>query len=509
MEQYHMCELEFQGEALNSSWAQVDLTASFSKGGKEYSIPGFYAGNGSYKVRFLPETAGDWEYEVSGCIKAAGVVSVEPAQGSHGLVRAEGLHFVYQDGTFYYPFGTTVYALLHQKDMLIKQTMGSLRNAPFNKIRFCIFPKHYDYNHNEPSLFAFERNDDQSWDTGKPCFAFWDRLDEILFQLEAMEIQADLILFHPYDRWGFSDMSQKDNLIYLDYLTRRLAAHPNVWWSLANEYDLCQQKTMDDWKKIETFVARHDSYGHLLSSHNCFKNWDYARPDVSHVSIQSKAINKVLDWRKKYQKPVIIDECCYEGNLPHSWGSISGREMTNRFWRIVTMGGYCTHGETFLDPENEVLWWAKGGLLKGESPSRIEFLRQIVETLPGPIEPVEPPLAALVEAEAPVWEAVCEAAEPEYRFCIKAMSRMGKELIDFYNGEFIYKGHCGEEAYLTFYDLRTCAEDVLELPETHSYRVTLFDTWEMTSTVLLEEASGKTGLNLPGKEGMAVLAVKR
>lgn len=72
----------------------------------------------------------------------------------------------------------------------------------------------------------------------------------------------------------------------------------------------------------------------------------------------------------------------------------------------------------------------------------------------------------------------------------------------------LYQGHCGEDAYLTFYDLRTCANDVLELPDAHTYRVELIDTWNMTRTVLVEKASGKTEIFLPGKEGMAVLAVK-
>ncbi|MDE5891692.1 MAG: DUF5605 domain-containing protein, partial [Acetatifactor sp.] len=67
---------------------------------------------------------------------------------------------------------------------------------------------------------------------------------------------------------------------------------------------------------------------------------------------------------------------------------------------------------------------------------------------------------------------------------------------------------CGEDAYLTFYDLRTCAEDVLELPAEHTYRVELIDTWEMKRTTLLDQASGKTHISLPAREGMAVLAVR-
>lgn len=503
MEQYRMGELEFQGEKLDKDWAQVEISARLWCGDRELNVTGFYAGEGVYKVRFLPDVPGLWQYEVFGCVEKEGSVEVEPAKGAHGLVRAEEEHFVYQDGASFYPFGTTVYALMHQEESLIVQTMKSLREAPFNKVRFCVFPKHYDYNHNEPLDYAFEKKEDGSWDVGRPCIAFWNRLDDIILKMDEMGIQADLILFHPYDRWGFADMPQSDNLLYLDYLTRRLSAIPNVWWSLANEYDLCGAKTLSDWEEIEEFVAGHDPYHHLLSNHNCFKNWDFTRPNVTHACIQSKVLTKVAEWRSRYQKPVIIDECCYEGNIQHIWGSISGREMTNRFWRVVTMGGYCTHGETFLD-SRDVLWWARGGRLKGESPARIAFLRNIVEELPGPIEPTENRIARIMNASLEEKEKMLENAEP----FVKAMLAMGDELKDFYTSEFVYQGHCGEDAYLTFYDLRTCAKDIIKLPKGHTYRVELIDTWEMTRVVLLETASGDTELVLPGKEGMAVLAVK-
>jgi len=526
MEQYRMCELKFQGEKLDKNWARVELSARLWCGDREVNVCGFYAGNGVYKARFLPDVPGTWQYEVSGCVTAKGRVEVAPAEDSHGLVRAEELHFAHQDGTAFYPFGTTVYALMHQKDSLVMQTFESLKVAPFNKVRFCVFPKHYDYNHNEPEYYAFEKKEEDAvnkaesakegsvaegnameadcWDVSRPCFAFWDRLDEIILHLDKMGIQADLILFHPYDRWGFSKMTQADNLVYLDYLTRRLAAMPNVWWSLSNEYDLCAAKSLEDWEEIEEFVASHDPFHHLLSNHNCFKNWDFTRPNVTHASIQSKALTKVADWRRRYQKPIVIDECCYEGNLEHIWGSISGREMVNRFWRVVTMGGYCTHGETFLDPE-DILWWARGGKLKGESSARIGFLRGIVESLPEPIEPANENWVVRIMNASPEEK---EMAIQQGNVMVKAILDMGDEIKDFYTSEFVYQGHCGEDAYLTFYDLRTCGKDVLKLPAEHTYRVELIDTWEMTRSVLLEKAKGDTALTLPGKEGMAVLAVK-
>lgn len=504
MRQYECYEIKMKGP-VPDDYVRVNLQGNFEMNGNETKVQGFYAGDGTYIVRYLPVETGVCRYRITGLAEAEGELVCEPAADSqHGMVQAKDMHFQYGDGSYFYPFGTTVYALAHQEDALVAETMESLKAAPFNKVRFCVFPKHYDFNHNEPPVYAFEKKEDGSWDVTRPCFAFWERLETILKQMEKMGIQADLILFHPYDRWGFATMPQEDNLIYLDYLLRRLAAMPNVWWSLANEYDLCGAKSVKDWEEIEEFVAKHDPYHHLLSSHNCFKNWDFARPNVTHASIQSKVLNKVSEWRRQYQKPVVIDECCYEGNIQHMWGSISGREMTNRFWRVVTMGGYCTHGETFLNPEHEILWWSKGGKLKGESPARIAFLRGIVEELPGPIEPVESWMIKILHMSPGEKEKYMEQADS----FVRAMLQMGDELADFASSEFVYQGHCGEEAYLTFYDLRTCAKDVLELPEEYTYRVELIDTWNMTRTVLLENASGKTELSLPGKEGMAVLAMK-
>ena len=41
-------------------------------------------------------------------------------------------------------------------------------------------------------------------------------------------------------------------------------------------------------------------------------------------------------------------------------------------------GGYAGHGETYIHPE-DLLWWAKGGVLRGEAWQRIGFLRDLIE----------------------------------------------------------------------------------------------------------------------------------
>ena len=41
-----------------------------------------------------------------------------------------------------------------------------------------------------------------------------------------------------------------------------------------------------------------------------------------------------------------------------------------------------SHGETYLDNKNDVIWWAKGGVLKGQSPARLAFLKKVLDDAP-------------------------------------------------------------------------------------------------------------------------------
>ncbi|MBR4359906.1 MAG: DUF5060 domain-containing protein [Clostridia bacterium] len=512
MKQYETFELHFSGETLQEAWAGIDLTAVFTHDGESKTVKGFYDGEGQYVIRFLPEEPGDYSWKVSGVIRAEGKEICGPAEGRHGPVRAADTHFEYADGSLFIPFGTTVYALASQEDELVEETLETLKSAPFNKVRMCVFPKHYDYNHNEPPFFAFEKRAEGGWDTGRPCIPFWHRLEKILNRIQAMNIQIDLILFHPYDRWGFASLPQQANLEYLDYLLRRLAAMPNIWWSLANEYDLCMPaKSLKDWEEIEEFVAANDPYRHLLSSHNCFCHWDFSRENVTHCSIQTKALTEIPRWMETYHKPVVIDECAYEGNLPHPWGSISGKEMVYRFWRCYASGASCTHGETFLS-NDEILWWARGGQLKGESPKRIAFLREIMESLPGPLTPWLTEWSRLPLLSAQSIRAMLAARPAPEGFTLLALNSLARmseaERATHMQADHSWASRCGDQAFLKFFDLQTCAEFPFELPEEKQYRVELIDVWEMTRKTILENAGGKTLVKLPAKEGMAVLIAR-
>src|SRR5579884_2318231 len=289
VEQWGIFELQLQGNAEGNPYLDGELTAQFSYKHRTIEVDGFYDGDGVYRVRFMPDTQGTWHYRTRSNQEALNNIegtftSVAPAANNHGPVRvANTYHFAYADGTPYRQIGTTCYAWAHQGKELEEQTLATLRAAPFNKLRMCVFPKHYVYNENEPEYYPFLclTRGSSTWDSAQTLkdkspegWSFdFSRFDPAFFQhferriadLLALGIEADIILFHPYDRWGFSSMDAETDERYLRYIVARLAAYRNVWWSMANEYDLMASKTMADWDRFFRIVQERDPYQHLRS----------------------------------------------------------------------------------------------------------------------------------------------------------------------------------------------------------------------------------------------------
>ena len=80
---------------------------------------------------------------------------------------------------------------------------------------------------------------------------------------------------------------------YLRYIVARLAAYRNVWWSMANEFDLMEDKSMADWDRFFRVVQESDPYQHLRAIHNCRGFYDHAKPWVTHQSIQHSDLDRV------------------------------------------------------------------------------------------------------------------------------------------------------------------------------------------------------------------------
>lgn len=514
--QWGTVELAFDGPSEGNPYLDVVVRADFVIGDRTISVPGFYAGEGRYLVRFMPDQVGQWTFmttsNVAELTSKQGRLTVSDAnRAAHGPVRADGKWgFQHADGKRFTPVGTTIYAFAHQPQARIDQTMHALAQAPFNKVRLCVFPKHFIHNDQEPLLYPFpivekgrevkgsERYGDYGWRFDHSRFdeAFFQNLERVVVGLGGMGIQAELILFHPYDRWGFSNMSAVEDDLYVRYLVARFAAFPHVWWSMANEFDLMPAKSDHDWDRLLRLMANEDPFDHLRSVHNCFRLYDHAHPAVTHVSVQRGETAQMVVSASKFDKPVIIDECGYEGDLADSWGNLDGREMLHRIWQAMINGGFATHGETFRTAD-DVVFWSKGGSLRGDSVARIGFLRALFEELS---EKGVKPQASIqrmgLEAEGKnidmdqVQAAALDPGAPEsVRSVLPWCFTLGDP----------------RSVYLTYFGVHQPSEVTAAVPYGETYDATLIDSWEMRRTLVASGVQRGTKIEIPAKPYQALL----
>jgi hypothetical protein len=464
-------EVEISGPSHGNPFTDVELWAEFRQGERNRRVPGFYDGDGTYRIRFMPDTEGRWEFSSTSNARSldrltGGFDCTPAAPTDHGPVRVYNtFHFRHADGTRCIPLGTTAYAWTHQGEALEQETLNTLAESGFTKLRMCVLPKHYLYNTNEPELYPFAGSVAAGWDFTRPNAAFFRHLERRIADLHALGIEADLILFHAYDRWSFSNMDAGADDRYVRYVVARLAAFQNVWWALANEYDLLWSKTADDWERLAWLIAAHDPYGHLLSNHNCRQFFDNSRPWVTHASLQRidryRTAENVDEWRTRWGRPVVVDECAYEGDLDQGWGNITGEELVRRFWEGAVRGGYVGHGETYFS-DDEVIFWAKGGVFKGDSPPRIAFLREILEA--GPEDGLEP-----LPSE---WDLPWAGVPNRY--------------------------------YLAYFGLSRPRFRTFAMPPGTAYAVDVIDTWNMTVETLEGAYAGTFRVDLPARPYIAV-----
>ncbi|MBD0378637.1 DUF5605 domain-containing protein [Paenibacillus sedimenti] len=467
VEQWGQFEMSLNGPSEGNPFQEVQFSARFQYKNLIFEPDGFYDGNGIYRVRFMPDRPGVWRYVTrSSCSELDGqsgeFVCVPPSAGNHGPVRVKDQYlFAYEDGTPYMPFGTTCYHWTHHRSVELEElTLQTLKNSPFNKVRMCLLPTR---DMQPPLRLAFAGTCPEDVDRTRFNTEFFTHLETRISDLMQLGIEADLVIFHPYDKgyWGVDNMDAETDAFYLRYVIARLASFRNVWWSLCNEYDFNKNKTVANWDRLLQLTQRHDPYQHLRSIHNGTKMYkssslyDFSKPWITHQSIQHWDAELTTGWREAVAKPIVIDEISYEGNSSRRWGNISGEELTYRFWEGLSRGGFVGHGESFIDRETRA-WISSGGKLYGESTERIAFLRKIMEE--GPAD----------------W--------------MKAGQEGTYKMLYFGRHQHAYK--------------------YVELRQDISFRMEIIDTWNMTVTPLKGTFRGATKVELPGKPYMALRMIK-
>lgn len=487
-EQWGVYEITLPGPAEGNPFLDVQLRARFSNGAQSIEVDGFYDGNGVYRLRFMPPQPGRWTWVTQSnawpLTNKQGEFTATPAKPpNRGPVGVRhGHHFGYADGTPYKPVGTTMYSWAHRGEVLEAQTLKTLAASPFNKVRMLVLPQTAGIERHPPEFWPYERVGGR-FDFSRFNPAFFRHLEQRVAQLRDLGIEADLILHHPYDdkrEWGFDQQPREVDDRYARYLVARLAAYRNVWWSLANEFDFIRTKTDADWAHLGRLLKDIDPYGHLRSIHNGKRIYNQAEEWITHVSMQhgmaaAEASRAVL-FREVWRKPVIFDELKYEGRHDRRWAQLTGPQMVHAFWASTIAGSYGGHSEFIPDAEG-VIWLAHGVQLRGESPPRLAFLKQILDVAPPEgIDPID------------TFEELNTAGQPGRYYLVYFGTQAPAEWLP--------------KLYLT------------GLREGQRFKAELIDTWGMTVTPVAAPVQfkaqgryhfvGQQPIALPGKPYLAI-----
>ena len=319
---FGLCEVAFKPKTalkLDNPFADASLTATFiAPDDRNIKVLGFYAGEGTWKVRGALDQVGRWYYRLdfqagdhkeighgaARCMKAK-------ARGFLRIAKGQPRVLAFDDGSRFYPIGTGTEALgaptakgepAHTLDVW-KTYLDDCAKAGMSKCRLfllevpwvrpAVVAKH-------PELSPWPlKPDGKAYDLSRFSLPFWDKLDAVLAHGAGLGIVFELVVFdetgladgetnrwalHPFNQTNggpleglsgtprFYDLTVEASKIaqeaYVRYLLARTVAYPHVFYELNNEMNRrgtaagLGLRWAEHWARV---LREHDPYDHLVS----------------------------------------------------------------------------------------------------------------------------------------------------------------------------------------------------------------------------------------------------
>lgn len=364
VKRWDVFEVQLQGPEEGNPFLDHTLTGIFTGRNESVTVKGFYDGNGTYKIRFMPSFTGKYNFILQASFikgSLSGTFFVKDTdENNHGIARLhDTYHFRYEDGTVCHPFSSTAYTWYLQDAETMHNTVDSLKKAGIKRLRFEAMP-------GRESMFA-----DTDYDTYS--ISHLHKLEQAVTMLEEAGIEADLILAGK----TVNELSPAQKVNYVNMMCDRFGAYHNVWWTLSRD------PAITDLSKMADALAKRDSYRHLRSVSGVQGSFDFVSNWTTHCSIEASdlynPVERTNDIREWYRKPVIIDDIGIEGDQPDFRYALPAKEIVRRSYETLIRGGYPSLSEAYGDD----LFIDKGGTLKGKAAERLAFLSRISEEVPG------------------------------------------------------------------------------------------------------------------------------
>ncbi|MGH2352337.1 MAG: DUF5060 domain-containing protein [Chloroflexota bacterium] len=369
--QYHPYDLALSSATRHDNPFLVDVRALLTgPNGETTAVPGFYDGDGVWKVRACPNTLGTWQYVTQSTDSALdgqrGQVECVPNDNPHvhGALLvdpAHPYHFLYEDGTRPFVLG-------YEANWL--WALGFLDDGKEQLRRFADLIGGYGYNHvfvnayahdtqwapgkshpedyGPPPLYAWEGTN-ESPDHLRLNVAYWQNFDLMMQALFERGLTAHLYLkvYNKLVNWP-ERRSLADDLFFT-YVVARYQGYSNVVWDFSKESYKEPDKAYCE-NRLNLIKAL-DGYRRLVTAHDDWAlHFDRRSAGATDFVTDQKHDNfaaRVIDLRRYRACPVINEEFAYEcgpGGVEdlsyHPRVRHTPEEHVLRSWEVVLGGGY-------------------------------------------------------------------------------------------------------------------------------------------------------------------------
>ena len=367
IEQYHPHDFTLSAKTTGNPF-DVDVRGEFTgPDGSRITVPGFYAGNGRYTIRFSPTVIGHWSMATVSpvaALNAQAISDIECVRNSNPVIHGGLLvdpvnrhHFIYQDGSRYFLMGYEADWLwgADMKDpdrKVMHHLINQISARGFNHLLVNIYAhdtswskghqNQWDYAPTEMYVFGGtnEKPDHSVLNTG-----FFDVYDGMMNALLEKGIVANIMIKVYNKMVNWPQPGSKDEERYFRYVTARYQAYPNVVWDFSKEAYNERDKALE--KRLIDLIRAHDGYHRLTTAHdNDLYDWDPKlntnldfRTDQEHFFWKEMLLfdRQILPW------PIVNSELYYErgvDDLPtyavkHDW-----QDVIRGAYEVYLSGGY-------------------------------------------------------------------------------------------------------------------------------------------------------------------------
>lgn len=279
--------------AYGNPFADVAVDATFhGPSGQAVHVPGFFDGDGTWRVRFSPGEAGEWSYAIISSpanpeLTAEGALNVTPSD-ARGYLRStpgKAWGFAYESGEPAFVYGDTTYNLfgMAHNEKPVSAFLQRRAAQRFNLLRVRLPVSPY---HPPEGYSKWQTRSAWPWGGSEQAprldrfnLDYFRSVDAVVQEAEGLGIGFEMIM----EAWGFEYPFNRRELfvpeweaLWMRYLLARYDAYSCVYiWTLMNEYeyypdgDWRYNPVADRWAiRVGHEVRREGGHGHIIAIHN-------------------------------------------------------------------------------------------------------------------------------------------------------------------------------------------------------------------------------------------------